>query len=444
MSRRAEWKPKVRTSSLTASTSARARRPAPTRLQVGAQQGEIVQQLAGAAVGRPVAPAGGAGGARQGREHPVDELPPRLVRVARRRQHVPAGAGVGGGQHRQALGQGGARRLQPVGQAEAGAEAGQVLADQVERHGAELRQRLAGDLAGDEGMAVAVAADPASELQVRQDGIAAVEKRRVEPGVPPGLAQPADQQRQHRGKDVAQVVEDVADLAGHVRPFDMDLSRPPQPLQHRLDLLADVGLLARRPHLVLPLDQQQVELAVVLEDRPPLGLGRMRRQHRLDPDRGQGLGDGVRLVPGGKQPAEGVLPRSRALAEGAGGGEPAVVLGVGVLLDHVEQGEGGGVGLRQPLGAVAFDGDVCRRGEPRQPRRDPVFALLAQDLAEAGHDEVEVTADLRHVPAPPPLMRTTWLRHCCIWAAAARFIPGSPTHQTSGRRAGPSKRTNSD
>ena len=95
------------------------------------------------------------------------------------------------------------------------------------------------------------------------------------------------EQRQHVGKDVCQVVHDVAHLGGDVGLVEKDLAGAPQALEHDLDLVADRLLLARRPHAVLALDLQQVEGAVVLEHGRALGLGRMRREHRLDPDVGQ-------------------------------------------------------------------------------------------------------------------------------------------------------------
>ena len=154
-------------------------------------------------------------------------------------------------------------------------------------------ERLPSHIRGDERMAVPIAADPGADAEARQT-LGPAQQRRVESEMLPGLAQAPIQSRQHLRKHRIEVVHDVAALGGHIRLVQEDLAGPPQQRQQRLDLFADGALLVGRPHPVLTLHQQEIQVAVMLEDDGALGLGGVGGQDQLDAHLRQRRGNLIR------------------------------------------------------------------------------------------------------------------------------------------------------
>ena len=138
-----------------------------------------------------------------------------------------------------------------------GGETRQLAVQERERVGAKLLKRFARNLCGDEGVTIAVAADPIAESEARA-ACGVVEQRRLKTCLDPRPPQPPVDTRQDLGKDVAKIVNNVAQFRRHVWLFQNDLASPPQPLEQRLDVVAYDFLLRGCVHGVLPLEQQQV------------------------------------------------------------------------------------------------------------------------------------------------------------------------------------------
>ena len=228
-------------------------------------------------------------------------------------------------------------------------------------------------------MAVPVASDPGAEAELGQRR--ALQQSRVEPGCSPRRADPAVEAGHDVREDPGQIVRDVAELVGDLGPFQEDLARAPQSFQHRSKIGVDLGLLLRRPHLVLTRHEQQVELAVLLQHRGPLGLGGVGREHRLDRDCAE-LGrdrDGfVACLPEVRQDPP---PRARDRGWAVVRFAAAAVLGGGVLFRERRQPECDRQRLGEPVRIVRFGGGVVAIA-PWQRGRDLCISEVDQYVAK--------------------------------------------------------------
>jgi len=237
-------------------------------------------------------------------------------------------------------------------------------------------------------VAVAIAADPVAESNGGLGG-------RVGPGKgpEPGLAEALRGEVHHIGKDAGEVVQNVAQLGFHVGTLEEDFAGAPQALKAGLDAFAEGGLLHGTAVGVLALDQQEVELAVAVEDGGAFGFGRMRGQDGLHVDAGQNAAD----VFGGKA---GVAEELQLMGPGADlAGRSVKVLTHaadlvgGVLLGHVEEVEGDGEGL-----GTAGRETVAGRGRDGEGGRDQARQIAltdgGEDVAEAVEQEAEVVVPL--------------------------------------------------
>ena len=181
----------------------------------------------------------------------------------------------------------------------------------VESRAAAGTKRFAGNLVGDEGIAVAVAADPGAEAKQGGKGEAVI---RVVPRQGPFKIG----QRVWHGIEqrLLKEVQPPGDLLGHRRLLQPDLAGEPKQIDLILERLGDFRPLPRCPALALELDKVAIDPAVDFQDGDPFGLRRMRRDdwrnHRavqeiLDPlrldTRRRGFGEG---------PVETALYRVRA------------------------------------------------------------------------------------------------------------------------------------
>ena len=203
---------------------------------------------------------------------------------------------------------------------------------------------------------------------------------------------------QNVGKHRLQVVNDISELRQDAGLCEEDLTRAPEALEDGLDLVADGLLLPRRPHLVLALDEQEVELAVVPEDGGPLGLGRVRGQNGLDTD----LGEALRRLPVrnalGGQPPESVSPEAGLPRQTGCALSPAPPLVGGVLLGHVEKLKRDRIRLGEPLRRLvpAQGPRLFRQGKSGG---DLSLAQLQENLLETTEEEFVVDFRLLEIRA---------------------------------------------
>ncbi len=186
----------------------------------------------------------------------------------------------------------GAPRVEPRGQRlgrgavpAAHAEAAGQLLDRpampLHRQAAVQPERLGGDLGHDRGVAVAVAADPGGDGQPGG--------RRSEAGVVArdgGLEIGADA-RQQIPEDLVHEVEPGAHLVGDRGPGGAGPVGEPERGDLRLERLVELAPPARQQ---VPVEQPAEDLADALELREhgaALGLGGVRGQDQLDPERGE-------------------------------------------------------------------------------------------------------------------------------------------------------------
>jgi hypothetical protein len=271
------------------------------------------------------------------------------------------------------------RRLTQRRQAELAGKLAERGGMQIMRRRAEQAQRVGGGFRVDERMAVAVAADPVAEDHQRP-GAAVGAQRRVEARALPGRAEAALDPGQHVGEHLRQIMQHIGALIGHRGLLQEDLAGAPEPLDGGADLGFERRALRRRPHRVLELDQQAVERAVMRQHGAPLGLGGMRRQHRLDADGAQRLRDLLCAEPRGLELREALVPGPGLARQSAPRLGAAPALRRGVLLGLVEELEGDGIGLRAPL--------VQRRGgggapSPRQRSRQGSASACARSPASS-------------------------------------------------------------
>ena len=289
MSSAARWNPKTSTARPQVREPPLGDQPRLQLLERGADDVQIVDQLAGRRV-------------RRRRAHGVDPCADVLAKVsqARRggrdarvdaRQRAPErlalAAGAAIGRARRQRGQLGRRvdvlRRQRQLRAQR-VHLGQVV---LARERGLARDRLLGDVAGDVGVAVAIAADPAPHAQERRQMQGAVDhrsQRALELAVQ--LGQHVQERRLEVGQPVLDLVRDgglgPAQLVG--LPEDQDVT-PDRALARLEDPTR--GRTRARPRCVgdaFPIARRHArgDRAVSVQDALALHFGRVRGQHRLD------------------------------------------------------------------------------------------------------------------------------------------------------------------
>ena len=274
---------------------------------------------------------------------------------------------------------------------------------QIETGGDPAREQAGAprDVRGHVRVAVAVTADPGSESDRCRGQRQALAGRRAQRAI---HAAQVTRQRMpeallEHDQAAADLVEDRRTLTAEVvgSPRAHDLAQ-----QRRLDLLA-----LRHRQVVAVQDAERAGHAVVFLDQRAAGdLGGMRREHQLDPERADGVMEGVRRQATGPQPGKRLVARASL---GSGGGialvRPAAADAVVLLGDVGEMKEvGEGAGDRQRRGhrhARQFVGQpvevlVRARVCPLRQRAHPLHRLeeiipferakgLPQQLAKTPH-----------------------------------------------------------
>ncbi len=336
------------------------------------EQLQIMDHFAG--IGVPAARRVGADDGTTGEAgpHEIDRLAPGLVGVPGHggctRRPEQFGGGVDPG--RQLPG----GRLDEVGQAEMNGESGELAVEEFQGLLPQRMQRALGDLGRDERMTVAVAAHPRAESESGEYRI--VEEVRDEAGSHPRRPEPAVEAWDDPWEDPGQVMRDVSELVGDVRPLEEDLSGPPQSFQHRAEVGVETGLLLWRPHLVLAGHQEQVELAMLLENGGPLGLGRVSGEDRLDHDVTELCREGLGFVACVVEVRQDSTPGARDRRRTGRGLLAPPILGRGILLRQRREAEGDRQRLGEPILVFGDDAGVVpitpgqRDGDRRLPEVD--------------------------------------------------------------------------
>ena len=221
-----------------------------------------------------------------------------------------------------------------------------MVTQQAECVRPQFRQGRARGLRRDKGMPVAIAAHPRAKRDM-WPVVGAIEEGRVETRFAPRLIEASIEDGDGVGKDVAQIVKDVAHLGGDVGLLQVDFAGAPQPLQHRLDRITQVPELLGRPHLVFALHHQEIQVSMLLQDRIALRLGRVRRQDGLDANSRQfcsHLCAGHAVLLQGRQV---LAPEAGEQVDGVLPFQLPAVLHDGVFLDDVQELESNGGRLGQ-------------------------------------------------------------------------------------------------
>ena len=217
---------------------------------------------------------------------------------------------------------------------------GKLAVQHDQRIHAQPLQRFGGDFRGHAGVPVAVAAHPGAETNLRHR---LLQQRRIEARRLPGGAQPLVEPGQHRGENVAQVVEDIAPLVGDLRFREEDFTRAPEPLQRGLGLHAQAVFIGVREQRALALLDELENGAMLVQHGKALGLGGVGGQHRLHPQGAEQSGD----LAAGKAPL--LQPGQRLAPESVLGGHALLALAArahlrgGIFLHQVQQLEGDGI-----------------------------------------------------------------------------------------------------
>jgi hypothetical protein len=213
---------------------------------------------------------------RQPCQYQIDHLPPGFIGIAFERL-LPRLARQGS-VAMNGLGKKIGRMLKQVRKAQTACDGSQLFTQQVERIGAQFEQRQARYVGSDQRMPVTIAANPCAERD-RWQRIGIVEQRRIIADLFPDLTQALVVHRQRFGKDVAQIVNGIAQFCGNIRAFEKDVAGAPETLQDGAHIIGDPFAFQWRPHLVLGFHQLQIEFAVVRQHRCPLVFGWMGSEH---------------------------------------------------------------------------------------------------------------------------------------------------------------------
>ena len=326
---------------------------------------------------------------RQAEVDEVDILTPGLADVALDRGL--AGFAVGGGMLLDLSDEDRRRRLEMVTEREALTEGLEALVADRDGGGTEEIEGAGGDFGRDQRVAVAVAADPSAEDDLRQR-VRMLHPGGIEARLFPGLTQAQVHADHGVREDLGEEVIDVPELRLDVGLLVVELAGAPQTFEGDLDLLADRALLGGGPHVVLAADEQLVDLAMDLQDGGALGFRRVRGEDGLDAHAIEALGDLLVREAGVGESAERAAP-------GTGiGGEAVLVLAEtlglrgGVLLDHVQELEGDRIGLHAAIGKELHAAQLTL-AHPRQGAGEILVVELLEHLDETRHHEVEVLVD---------------------------------------------------
>ena len=258
----------------------------------------------------------------------------------------------------------------PAVERKLGPEQMQFVEIEVEDPLALHRQRSAPNLGIHEGIAVAVAADPASDPHERRQ-VGVVEGRIVGREL---ILDHAIEARQLAQEGVVVIGKTVRDLIDHVGPAAPQQAGLPERQHGAQQGLVAGGEFARRHLLAVALGQQMRDLHFAVEHALPAHLGRMRGQHRADEDAAEQVLQLCARHLGRLRASEGISDRAfarRRLQLLLGAGAADVVL---VLRDVGEMRE-----IRE--GAHDLDRTVARQAvEGRFQLRPRGFVIVAPEL----------------------------------------------------------------
>jgi hypothetical protein len=180
--------------------------------------------------------------------------------------------------------------------------------------------------------------------------------------------------------------------------------------------------------------EQARHRAVLFQHREPLGLGRVRRQHRLNLDLAQHAGHGVIAEASGAQPGQLRRPqtafRRRAFGLLAQGSHPSR----GAFLDHVEELERDRIDESKPGRQLRTVGE--RLAAPGNEAGQFLLADFLQHLGEAIDQQPQVATDV--IEADPDVIRARLCEaagrrvlHPAVFGATARKIRKLVAHENN-------------
>lgn len=260
--------------------------------------------------------------------------------------------------------------------------------EELEGTTAEQAQGFGGDFRGDERVAVAVAADPGAEGQAR-DVAGGEEFIDGESGIAPGFGEVQVEPVEGGGKEVAQVMDGIAQFAEDIGADEVDFAGAPEGFEGGDDAVADAAAFAVGEFRVFVADELVVEGAVTFAHGTAFGLGWVGGEDRLNIDFFEHVEDFIGAEAEGFHFAEGLRPEAAdgfgtefffAFAADGGGG---------AFFDHVEELEADRVELLHASREVA----IRDRSAPWEVGDEVVFTDGFQCVTEAFDEKREVVVD---------------------------------------------------
>ncbi len=245
-----------------------------------------------------------------------------------------------------------------------------------------FQQRAAGDVVGDERVAVAVSADPGAELEEgrnreRLGGIVLLQG-------PLDLLQQVGDGLEQR---FVEEMESPVHLLGNGRLGQPQLAGEPQQLDVVAKPVHQRLALARCPARRLQLDQPAVDPPVLLQHGDALGLGGMGRDDRADPEHLQQLVDLGRRDPRSRRRRDHLREGATHLIVAPVGFDLAPPPHRGVLFRDAQQLEPDPLHLQRPGEHLGTEvADFALTPKDRLDLRLPVAYQLQQQSGEQLHD----------------------------------------------------------
>ena len=275
----------------------------------------------------------------------------------------------------------------------------------VERGGRLQAQRFAQDLGGDEGVAVAVAADPAADAKEGRQRPGFFRVALVQ------LLRDLDVEARQLGEEgFLEVGDAVLDLVEHLEAHRAQHPRLPQGQDGVGQRQVVVGRFIRRHPQAFALVEQAGNVAVIADQALALDFGRVGGEHRGDQGVGEEIGDGIRRDGCGSQRIEGknqaAFARRRAgQVVSAAPADVVLVLGDVGQLQEVAEGADDGLGgvARQRVeqaGQFIAGGRIAVAGEAYgglsdalDNLKDCLAFLFADRIAEDAAEQADVVAE---------------------------------------------------